>query len=138
MEGERIGHDPAASFRCARCGEIAGVVRAVRKGDDIDMGPPLGRAASERDAIVVDYFLGTHAMYADTETIDAVEAIVSSDAPDPAALWRANWEIAPFWCPDCRTCYCAADWHAFPLFDDGFYDCTIGICPNSHRHTIDD
>jgi hypothetical protein len=77
-------------------------------------------------------------MYADAAAVDAIEAILSSDAPDPAALWRADWETAPFWCPDCRSCYCAADWRAFPVFDDGFYDCTVGSCPNSHRHTIGD
>ena len=77
-------------------------------------------------------------MYADVATAGAVQAIVSADAPDLARLRGIGWEIAPFWCPDCRLSYCAADWHPFPVFDDGFYDCTIGICPNSHRHTIDD
>jgi hypothetical protein len=24
------------------------------------------------------------------------------------------------------------------LFDDGFYDCTMGTCPNGHKHMIDD
>lgn len=138
LAGERTGNEPAASFRCAECGVMAAVVKVVRKGGDTGIGPPPGREASDRDAIVVDCFLGTHAMSADAETADAIQAILGTDTPDPSALRQAGWEIAPFWCPDCGLSYCTADWRPFPVFDDGFYDRTIGICPNSHRHTIDD
>jgi hypothetical protein len=24
------------------------------------------------------------------------------------------------------------------LFDEGFYDCTMGTCPDRHRHMLDD
>lgn len=57
--GERIGQAAAASFRCAACGEMAAVVKVTRAGTTVDMGPPLGRQAYDRDAIIVDYFLGT-------------------------------------------------------------------------------
>jgi hypothetical protein len=40
---ERIGQAAAASFRCAACGEMAGVVKVARAGTTVDMGPPLGR-----------------------------------------------------------------------------------------------
>jgi len=26
------------------------------------------------------------------------------------------------------------DWDTFIVFDEGFYDCTEGTCPNGHRH----
>jgi hypothetical protein len=47
----------AASFRCAKCGELAGVARVARAGTTVDMGPSLGR--QDHDGLVVDYFLGT-------------------------------------------------------------------------------
>jgi hypothetical protein len=136
--GERTGQTAAASFRCSACGELAGVVTVARAGTSVDMGPPLGEQAYDRDAIVVDYFLGTASKFADAATLNAVQEIVSSEAPDPVALRRIDWELAPFYCPDCDLNYCRADWHSFPIFDEGFYDCTIGICPSGHQHTVDD
>lgn len=102
------------------------------------MGPPLGRETYDRDAIVVDYFFGTASRFPAPATLDAVQAILSSDTPDPVALRRINPELAPFFCPDCGLNYCRADWDSYPVFDEGFYDCTIGICPGGHRHTVDD
>jgi hypothetical protein len=34
--------------------------------------------------------------------------------------------------------YCSADWHTYVPVDEGFYDCTMGICPRDHRRTVDD
>jgi hypothetical protein len=31
-----------------------------------------------------------------------------------------------------------ADQDAYVLFDEGFYDCTMGTCPVGHRHMLDD
>jgi hypothetical protein len=38
--GQRAG-EGAASFRCAACGEVAAVVKAVPADVPVDMGPPL-------------------------------------------------------------------------------------------------
>lgn len=136
--GQRIGEATTASFRCAACGEMAGIVTVARAGTTVDMGPPLGRETYDHDAIVVDYFLGTASKSADAATLDAVQEAVTSDAPGPVALRRIDWELTPFYCPDCDLNYCRADWETFPIFDEGFYDCTISICPSGHRHTVDD
>jgi predicted RNA-binding Zn-ribbon protein involved in translation (DUF1610 family) len=112
--GERIGRAAAASFRCAACGEMAAVVKVARAGTTVDMGPPLGRETYERDAVVVDYFFGTASRFADAATLDAVQHIVSSDAPDPVAQRRIDPELAPFFCPDCGLNYCRADWDTCP------------------------
>jgi hypothetical protein len=136
--GERIGQRTAASFRCAACGEMAAVVKVVRAENTVDMGPPLGRQTYDCDAVILDYFLGTAGKFGDAATLDAVQEIVSSDAPDPVALRRVDWELAPFYCPDCDLNYCRADWHTYVLVDEGFYDCTMGICPGEHRHMVDD
>jgi predicted RNA-binding Zn-ribbon protein involved in translation (DUF1610 family) len=126
------------SFRCASCGEIAAVVRAVPAGGQVDMGPPLGLQPQDRDGIVVDYFGGTTWKHADAPVYQAVRQILSGDAPDPAALRRISWELAPFYCPDCGQNYCRADWRSAVLLDGGHYDCTMGRCPRGHEHMIDD
>jgi hypothetical protein len=136
--GERIGQAAAASFRCAVCGEMAGVVKVARAGTSVDMGPPLGRETYDHDAVIIDYFLGTASKFADTATLGAVQEIVSTDAPNPVALRQIDWELAPFYCPDCDLNYCKADWQTYVLVDEGFYDCTMGTCPRDHRHTVDD
>jgi hypothetical protein len=117
--GERIGQAAAASFPCARCGGMAGVVKVERAGTTIDTGLPLGQKTCDRDAIVVDFY-GTASRFADAATLDAVQEIVSSHAPDPAALRRIDRELAPFYCPDCDPNYCGAGWRGFPVFDEGF------------------
>ena len=90
--GERIGQGAAASFRCAACGEMAGVVKVARAGVTV-------QETYDRDSIVVDYFLGTVAKFADAATLDAVQEAVSSAAVDPVALRRIDWELAPFLLP---------------------------------------
>ena len=120
----------AAGFRCAVCGEMAAVVKAVPADGTPDMGPPLGRQSQDRDGIVVDYFGGTAWKAAEAPSYQAVREILSGQAPDPA-LRRIEPELAPFYCPDCAQNYCRADWRTHVLFDDGFYDCTMGRCPTA-------
>ncbi len=128
----------AASFRCAACGEIAAVVKAVPAGCLVDMGPPLGPQSQSQDGIVVDYFGGTAWIAADAAAFEAVREILSGEAPDPATLRKAGWELAPFYFPDCGLNYCRADWDTRVLFGEGFYDCTRGRCPQGHEHLLDD
>jgi predicted RNA-binding Zn-ribbon protein involved in translation (DUF1610 family) len=135
--GQRVG-EAAASFRCAACGEVAAVVKAVPADVPADMGPPLGPQAHQRDGIVVDYFGGTAWKAAEPGSYAAVRAILDGEGPDPAELRRIDWELAPFYCPECEQAYCRADWDSYVVFDEGFYDCTVGTCPAGHRHTIDD
>lgn len=42
------------------------------------------------------------------------------------------------YCPKCDKIYCWEHYNAREEFDDGFYDCTYGICPHGHRRMIDD
>jgi hypothetical protein len=98
--GERTAHG-AASFRCAKCSELAGVVRVARAGTTVDMGPPLDRQAEARDGLVVDYFLGTAWHAADAEKLDAVQAVIDRGSVDLPNLQKVHPELAPFYCPDC-------------------------------------
>jgi hypothetical protein len=135
--GQRVG-EAAASFWCAACGEMAAVVKAVPAARTADMGPPLGPRLQSRDGVAVDYFGGTAWRRADAPVYLAVCEILSGEAPDPDALWRVHWELAPFYGPDCAQNYCRADWRTYVLLDEGFYDCTMARCPRGHEHMIDD
>jgi len=42
------------------------------------------------------------------------------------------------YCPKCDKIYCWEHYNARAEYDDGFYDCTCGTCPNGHRRMIDD
>lgn len=41
-------------------------------------------------------------------------------------------------CPQCAKIYCAQHYGASEQFDEGFYDCTYGTCPQGHRRVIND
>ncbi|HXL94466.1 MAG TPA: hypothetical protein VN969_36505 [Streptosporangiaceae bacterium] len=128
-------HDDAtASFRCAACGEMAAVVKAVSAGIAADMGPPLGLQAHKSDGVVVDYFGGTAWIAARPDTFTAVRGILGGDAPDPAELRQVNVDLAPFYCPDCSKNYCHADWRTYILADKSRYDSTRSTCPGGHPH----
>lgn len=128
----------AASFRCGACVEMAALVKTVPAGGLVDMGPPLGLERQRHDGIVVDYFGGTTWKYADAQTYARVSEILDGATPDPAELRRIDWELAPFYCPDCGQNYCRADWRTDVRFDEGSYDSTIGTCPGGHKHLLDD
>jgi len=42
------------------------------------------------------------------------------------------------YCPECDKIYCWEHYNARVEYDDGFYDCTYGECPEGHRRMIDD
>lgn len=109
--GEPTVRGTAARFRCARCGDLAGVVRVVRAGTPVDMGPPLGRQVEERDGLVLDFFLGTAWHSVTSDKLDAVQSLIEEGKVDPAAIRELDWtllELTPFYCPDCGLNYCPA------------------------------
>ena len=42
------------------------------------------------------------------------------------------------YCPECDRIYCAAHYAGEDIFDESFYDYTIGTCPKGHRRMIGD
>lgn len=42
------------------------------------------------------------------------------------------------YCPECDKIYCRTHYLTEEEWDEGFYDCTFGTCPNGHRRLIDD
>jgi hypothetical protein len=128
-----------ASFRCGACGEAAAVVRLLRAGELADMGPPLGEQRHQSDGLIIDYWLGSTCwMAVDQDTWTRIGSALKTAHPDPAALHAIGWEIAPFFCRACQTCYCRDHWNGVPVWDGPFYDYTEGHCPAGHRQLIDD
>ncbi len=42
------------------------------------------------------------------------------------------------YCPECDKIYCAQHYRPEEEWDEGFYDCTYGTCPEGHRRIIHD
>ncbi len=42
------------------------------------------------------------------------------------------------YCPDCNQVYCHGHYWLKEQWDEGFYDCTYGICPHGHQRMVDD
>ena len=42
------------------------------------------------------------------------------------------------WCPQCRLIYCRAHYNVREEWDEGFYDCSRGTCPQGHTRIVDD
>ncbi len=57
---------------------------------------------------------------------------------DAAGLFELDREFAPSWCPVCARNYCPTCWVVRVDFDEGFYDCTRGRCPEGHVRILDD
>jgi hypothetical protein len=72
--GERTA-DGAARFRCAACGEPAGVVRAALAQAPVDLGPPLGITASDQDGVIIDEFIGTAWVAMSRAVVQAAQAL---------------------------------------------------------------
>ena len=117
------------------------MVRVARAGMTVSMGPPSGNKTTDRDGLVLDYFLGTAWHAGSAEVVGAVQALIGQGHAGPAAIRDISgtlWEVTPFYCPGCGLNYCSSDWDTCVLFDEGFYDYTKGSCPKGHQYMLDD
>lgn len=114
----------AAEFTCRACGAVAGRVE-VRPAE-----------ASPGNQLVVSVFTSLVEQSSYGETYARAAAAI--DAGDAAALYRMDFQWAPFYCPGCDACYCSAHWSQRIDFDGDFYDCTWGTCPAGHTRKLDD
>jgi hypothetical protein len=58
---------------------------------------------------------------------------------DFARARGADADFVAFHCRNCNRSYCERCWRIGPpQFDDGFYDCMSGTCPEGHEQTVDD
>lgn len=122
--------DLVACFVCILCGEMAG--RAVLRNGADEWEP-----STTRRTYTVDGVEGTVGFYVDDE-VRAQQIADTLRRHDAMALRRLDPEYTPFFCPKCDASYCAAHWELQVIFDEGFYDYTLGQCPNDHVVKIGD
>ena len=115
-----------AVFRCAQCGEVAANVALV-------IDEPRSGLIRESE------FLGEWSQVVLEPGLQPVaQALSSNDAP---ALYAVEPLWAPFYCPECRACYCHEHWRMQVVFDEDWpdwYDYTEGTCTKGHRRLVDD
>ena len=52
-----------------------------------------------------------------------------------------DFELAPWWCPDCGATYCGEHWETWDVFDPdepAFHDGIRGRCPQGHERLLED
>jgi hypothetical protein len=111
----------AAQFLCSICGEPAGVV------------------ALEEQTLRRQSFTGALTQPLGASTLASLRRALK--AGDPQALFALDPEFAPFYCPDCGACYCAAHWATWDVFDDdmeAWRDSIRGRCPHGHERMLED
>ena len=115
------------SFACARCGQAAGLVQLF--------GPaPAGE-------VVRESFTSRSTYRVSPENFERLRTIIVTG--DAQALYEFDLEIASFYCPGCRACYCGDHWVRWNVFDDdeeGFtwHDSIRGRCPSGHQRMLED
>ncbi len=89
-----------------------------------------GRLQIEGDELRRTSFTST---LTQTATDEARAAIA-----DAAALYRIDFELVPFYCPECEAVYCDAHWRREDVFEDGLHDSIRGTCPQGHERMLED
>ncbi len=77
----------------------------------------------------------THTIFAPERLAPLADALRAGDGK---ALVNIDREYAPSYCYQCATHYCRTCWEVWVEYDDGFYDCTRGRCPEGHERSLDD
>ena len=131
--------------KCAECGEQAQVVELVLPGakhpkagatERSDLGVYDGIAHGEGGTLITAGVNGKCAWAIDESQLERLRrAFQHGDIMEVA---RVDSEFVPSYCVACNAHYCNAHWLKFPVFDDGFYDYSVGFCPKNHRVKLDD
>jgi hypothetical protein len=119
---------------CARCGRAAAEVALLPAAET---GETHECVWHHRDRLERTDFLGTVVKFGTYARLleffealcrGAYEAVRADDA-----------DFVAFYCDDCGQVYCDNCWRlGTPVFDEGFYDYTLGACPQGHEQIVDD
>ena len=126
-----------AEFVCDVCKERAATVALVPPAAAFPMGPPLGDDVSDRWGLWVDapHFHTRWEALAENDVAEIRSALTERDS---RSLFRLADSSMSFYCPKCDAWYCHDHWKLTDKFDEGFYDCTYGVCPAGHKRMVDD
>ncbi|MBM4421998.1 MAG: hypothetical protein FJ030_01235 [Chloroflexi bacterium] len=115
---------------CAQCGRPAAAftVHAAGEGDGL---------WRDHDRIERAGFMGVVIKFGSLESL--AQLFETLRRHDYETLRRLDADFIAFHCWECGKDYCEQCWRIGPPeFDDGFYDCTMGICPAGHEQMVDD
>lgn len=116
---------------CARCSKIAATFTAYAAGEGVGLG------VDDKDRLLRTVWAGTMSLLGSYES--AVKDVERLRAGEIAELQRRDWDTYAFFCRRCAKPYCSKCWTwGPPEYDEGFYDCTRGTCPENHTQTLDD
>jgi hypothetical protein len=116
---------------CANCGRAAAELALLPKGT-VTAG-----AASTRDRLERTDFLGTVTRFG--SAAELAQLFDTIRLGDYEAARRIDTDFVAFHCRTCAAVYCEACWRlSAPVFDEGFYDYTMGTCPQGHEQRVDD
>lgn len=116
---------------CAHCGRAAAELALLPSGT-VTAG-----AASTRDRLERTDFMGTITRFGSpAELATLFEAVRRGDF---AAARGIDPDFVAFHCRGCGAVYCQDCWQIGPpVFEEGFYDYTLGTCPAGHEQVVDD
>ncbi|WP_156391958.1 MULTISPECIES: hypothetical protein [unclassified Nocardioides] len=116
--------DDGFEFACSACGVLAATLSVRGAGQTIYDGPSYRLE-----------FLGENSGIVPAGLVELLEG---RDEIDPLDVAHLHGELGAFCCVACELNYCAKCWSTWIEFDEGFYDCTRGRCPNGHEQMLDD
>lgn len=113
-------------FRCSLCDQEAGHFYFIRKGDEFSY---------QRESFTGGYIIPR----AGEELTRYLAQLVK--AGDIQGIFKADFELVPFYCPKCDACYCGDHYLRWDEFDEQepfFHDCIRGRCPFGHVRMLED
>jgi hypothetical protein len=120
--------DAWVTFWCVECGRPGGTLTLVRTEEPGLLGDTPGYH------LVLTTFLGSMSPPISDEELGGV--LAQLERGDAKPFYDRDHELAPFWCPRCQQSYCSVHWRRETLFDDGFFDEIVGLCPEGHRRQL--
>jgi hypothetical protein len=119
------------TIACARCGRAAAEIALLPAAET---GESMWHA---RDRLERTDFLGTVVKFGDYVRLQTFfETLCRGEY---ASLAAEDADFTAFHCDDCGQAYCDQCWRiGAPVFDEGFYDYTLGTCPLGHEQIVDD
>jgi hypothetical protein len=116
-----------AAFTCEACGAAAGEV--------VLLGGPQEGELSRSSPLT-----GTLTAFPRGAEFERLRRAL--EAGTPQAVFAADRELVPAYCPDCDRVYCEAHWIVWSERDDDedffWIDCIRGRCPQGHERMLED
>jgi hypothetical protein len=91
----------------------------------------------DRDRLERTDFMGTVTKLGGGEELAALFEAIRRGDYETARQFDVDY--VAYHCWECGKNYCQACWSVGPpVFDEGFYDYTMGTCPEGHEQMVDD